>query len=75
MLGLSLLVWLGALGCAAPRKRATYVIAVPGQGVMICRQERRIGSHLEHTVCRPPKQREQQRQDTLNDAARRRGSL
>lgn len=76
-------VWLSILaaglslsfGCAAPAKRAIYVVSVPGKGVMICRMEPRIGSHVEHRVCRPPNQRNQQREDLILAANRRRGNI
>lgn len=65
---------LGA-ACAAPPKKATYVISVPGKGVMICRMEPRLGSHIEHRVCRPPKHRQELREDLILSANRRRGNI
>lgn len=76
-------MWLWIIGaglalsaaCAAPPKKAIYIVTVPGKGVMICRMEPRIGSHLEHRVCRPPNQRRQLREDMLLAADRRRGNI
>ncbi|MBK7536864.1 MAG: hypothetical protein IPI49_16175 [Myxococcales bacterium] len=66
-----------ALGsaCAAPQKRATYIVAVPGKGVVICRLEHRLGSSIEYRVCRPPGQRREQHEALVVDAGRRRGRI
>lgn len=74
-------LWIFAAGLAlsaaytAPPKRAVYIVSVPGKGVLICRMESRIGSHLEHRVCRPPNQRREQRDDLILSANRRRGNI
>jgi len=64
-----------SVACAPPLKRATYIVAVPGKPVMICRLEPRTGSHNEHRVCRPPNQLREQRADLVLNSNRRRGSI